>query len=80
MPLYCYAYQCLDIIKMYKYAKFDANMPCGSMAMNLPRTDGRMLGKSSSIQKAVSHASDQTMLICISMHNLIKIDHVVQKL
>ena len=45
-PRHRFAYQCLHNVKMYKYAKFDKNIPCGSRVMsvftNRPRPAGRM--------------------------------------
>ena len=29
-PRHCFAYQCLGNVIMYKYAKFDKNVTCGS--------------------------------------------------
>ena len=29
-----FAYQCLDNVKVYKYAKCDKNIPCGSIVMS----------------------------------------------
>ena len=29
------AYQCLDNVKMYKHAKFDQNIQCGSRVMSI---------------------------------------------
>ena len=44
-----FAYQGLDNVKMYKYAKFDQNIPCGLTVMSIftkrPRRTKMMLGK-----------------------------------
>ena len=43
-PRLCFAYQCLDNVKMYMYEIFDQNIPCGPRVMgvftNRPRPDG----------------------------------------
>ena len=53
--LYAPAYQCLDNIKMYKYAKFDQDMPRGlremSIFTNWPRPAELVLSTASSIEK-----------------------------
>ena len=66
---------------MYKYgwAMFEIimepNIPRGSRVMsiftNWPRSDGLMLWKASFIKKAVTHASDSTMLTRIRMQHLV---------
>ena len=51
-PRHRFAYQWPDNAKMYKYAKFDQNIPYGSRVMSIstkrPRPAGLMLGEASS--------------------------------
>ena len=51
-PEKSFAYQFLDNVKMYKYKKFDHNMPCGSRIMSIftkrPRPAEMVLGEASS--------------------------------
>ena len=50
-PVRPLAYQWLDNVKMYKYAKFDQNIPCSSRVMNIftlrPLPAEMMLGEAS---------------------------------
>ena len=55
-PQHRFAYQCLDNIKMYKYAKIDQNISCGSRVIDAQRS-----------LVIVLHTSGWSMLTYISM-------------
>ena len=64
---YRFAYEWLDN-EMYKYAKFGVGSRVKSIFTNGPWPAGLILGKATLLCMLV----DQTMLTCISIHNLIK--------
>ena len=79
----CIPDQRLDNVKMYKYAKFEQNLPFGSRVMSVFKgyeltTTGRTDAQQSLVP--VSHTRGSAMLKCISKQSLIKIYHAAQEL
>ena len=48
-PRNFFAYPCLDNVKMYKYATFYQNVPCGSRVMNISLKDFNRLDRCSAM-------------------------------
>ena len=60
-PSQGFAYLCLDNVKMYLYAKFDLNIPCGSRVMSTSLKD---LDRPKSISASPRHRFAYQWLYC----------------